>query len=89
MNLFSLAKKGRKTQLGLLIALSVSSLFFFQNCSKQYNTSSEEFASLTGGLGGGLISKTAGPSPAPLRRLSNLEYLNSIKDATLYQFTKQ
>lgn len=84
-----MAKKGRKVQLGLILGLFVSSLFIFQNCSKQYKTSSEEFASLTGGIGGSLISKTAGPSPAPLRRLSNVEYLNSVKDATLYQFTKQ
>ena len=95
MNLMSLFKKGRKTQFGLLILLLISSVFLFQNCSKQYSTSSEEFASLVGGPGGSselpseAISKTSGPSPAALRRLSNLEYLNSVKDATLYQFTKQ
>ncbi len=81
-------KKGRKTRLFTLSTLLFSMVFFFQNCSKLTGkqvdltdrlSSSQSFSSLVG----------KGPGAAPLRRISNLEYLNSIKDATLYQFTKQ
>lgn len=88
MNFILSFGKRRKTRLFTLSALLFSLVFFFQNCSKLTGkqvdmtdslSMSQAFSSLAG----------KGPGAAPLRRISNLEYLNSIKHANIYQFTKQ